>query len=77
MGIEMSQHHMSHEQLLKIVEKRLDKIEEKLDKHLEQVSKNTADISWVRGHIKLGLGAVVGLTTGLLTLLFKVFIKQV
>lgn len=38
---------------LRKIDARLDRIEQKLDSHLDRVSKNEADISWIKGHVKI------------------------
>lgn len=68
-------HHMNHEELAARLEKRLDRLEEKLDVYLREVAENKADLKWVKGHIKLGLSAILAIATGLLTTAFRVFIK--
>lgn len=64
---------MDHEQLLIKLEKRLDKIEHKLDVHLELVSQHRTEISWIKGYIKLSLSALLAISTGVISTIFKVF----
>ena len=68
---------MHNRELVERVEQRLDNIESKLDKHLEQVSTNKADISWIKGHIKISVTTTIALVTGLVTTIFKVFFKTI
>jgi hypothetical protein len=53
--------------------KRLDRIEHKLDIYLERITTHEADLNWVRGYIKLSVGAILSLMGGLATVLLKIF----
>lgn len=53
------------------IDQRLSRIEDKLDKHLNLTSANQADISWIKGYVKLSITALISLTAGLLKLVFK------
>ncbi len=61
---------MDHTQLLNRMEHRLDKIEKKLDQHLAITSAHTADMSWIKGYIKLSLLALISLTGAIVTIIF-------
>lgn len=64
-----------HEELAARIEHRLAKIEEKLDKHLESVTKHSADISWVKGYIRISVTMISTIIVGVVGLVLKVFIK--
>ena len=64
---------MDHEELASRLEQRLDKIEKKLDKHLEVSTVNAADISWVKGYIKISISAILAVIAGLVTAIFQIF----
>ncbi len=66
---------MNHEELANRLEKRLERIEEKLDNYLQVASTNKADISWVKGYIKVSLSALIAVTAGVITTIFRVFFK--
>jgi len=57
------------------VTSRLDRIEQKLDKHLEIVTTNQADITWVKGYIRVSVSAILAITAGVITTIFRVFFK--
>ena len=66
---------MTNEELENRIEKRLDVIEKKLDKHLELVSLNKADISWVKGYVKISITTIFSLVAGMIATVIKVFYK--
>ena len=66
---------MSHEDLARIIEKRLDKIETKIDAHMEAVSTNKADIQWVKGFVKLNLSGLMAVIGAFAAAVFKGIIK--
>lgn len=66
---------MNHEELLAVLDKRLDKIEEKLDKHLAIVASNSTSIDWLRGSIKILTTFIFSLAGGVILALFKLFAK--
>lgn len=68
---------MDHEELATRLERRIDRLEAKLDKFLELENSNRADLNWVKGYIKLSLSAIIGLITGLATVVFRVFFNNV
>ena len=51
--------------------KRLDRIEEKLDTAIERTIKAEADVSWLRGHVRLAGSALLALITGLTAALWQ------
>ena len=69
-------HRMDHEELAKRLETRLDKIETKLDRYLEMNAHQEADIKWVKGYIKVSLSAIVAISAGLITTIFRTFTGQ-
>jgi len=66
---------MDHQDLANIIEKRLDRLETKLDKHLEQTAEHHADLVWVRGYIRTSIMALITLAGGVLTTIFKLFVR--
>lgn len=55
------------------LDKRLDRIEGKLDSHLERITKAEADVSTIRGQMKLGLTGIMTLLSAAITYLLNHF----
>ena len=73
---------MNHEELANRLEHRLERIEDKLDRNLEVVAlnrtgvaKNTTDVSWIKGYVKISITSLLGLASGVILILIKLFVK--
>lgn len=67
----------NNEELAIRLEKRLDKIEEKLDRYLELNHKHEADITWVKGYIKLSISLIITILGGLVTTIVGYFTGKI
>ena len=67
---------MSNEELVNILGERLTRLESKLDTHLSVVQSNKTDISWIKGHIRTGLAIISTMILAVLSVFFKLFMKD-
>lgn len=70
---------MDHEQLAERLEKKIDDrfnaLEKKIDDAIHTSIVNKNDISWLKSFVKTSVGIYVTLFAGMITSLFKHFIK--
>ena len=73
---------MNYDQLAEHIDKKIDqitdrvsRIEDKLDRYLEQQSEQKADISWIKGYIKVSVSTLLALSTGLITTIISMYNK--
>lgn len=62
---------METQELAQHIDKRLDKIEAKLDNHLDRLSKNEAEISSVRGSIRIVITILIAAGGFVITSLYN------
>lgn len=51
---------------LDYIKHKIDVIEEKLDKGLQSIATNSADISWLKGHLKITIGFFLTLVSSVI-----------
>lgn len=61
------------ERQLNSIESKLDKLDEKLDNHLERISKVETSVKWLRGSIKLGVGVLLSVLSGIATAILHLY----
>jgi len=57
------------------IDTRLDRIEDKLDGHLDRIAKTEADLSWVRGHIKIVTTVAIAIVTGMAGVIYRLLLQ--
>lgn len=66
---------MDMQELHERMDRKLDRIEDKLDQHLDRIAKTEADISWMRGHIKIIVTLATSLISGVIAIGYKLLVK--
>ena len=67
---------MNHEELARRIEQRLDRLETKLDSYVEVNTVSKADLAWVKGYIRVSVGAFLALISSMVITIFRVFIVK-
>lgn len=55
------------------LESKLDKLDGKLDNHLERISKIETSVKWLKGSMKLGVGILVSVLSGIATAILHLY----
>lgn len=66
---------MDNQELHKEMVTRFDRLEKKLDSYSEETVRNAQDISWVKGYIKIGTGAIISAVIALFSTLAHIIYK--
>lgn len=57
-------------ELLESMDRKLDNIDNKLDNHLNRIAHTEADVSWLKGHVKIVTAVGIAIIGSLLKVFF-------